>query len=153
MLNGFPRRNSILSGQHGSGPGPLSATRVPAVPRSAPDLTDTCPRPTLLNAERPAPDPTPCRVPIGQGLPSPSPIGPYTSLAKPHLPHGARLGGAASCVTGISVRRSGAFPGPPPNETLYVLIQLYLGQSSETLLLLNKRQVNHPSGAGKRRGY
>lgn len=65
VLNGFPRRNSILSGQHGSGPGPLSAARVPAVPRSAPDLTDTCPRPTLPNAESPAPDPTPVASPLG----------------------------------------------------------------------------------------
>lgn len=34
VLNGFPRRNSILSGQHGSGPGPPVSRPGPRCPRS-----------------------------------------------------------------------------------------------------------------------
>lgn len=63
-------------------------------PGCAPYLTDTRSHPTLRNAERPAPDTAPCRVPIGHHLPSLPPIGPHAFLSEapltPRRPIGRR---------------------------------------------------------------
>lgn len=143
VLNGFPSRNSILGGQHGSGRRPVRRRGLRS-PRRAPDLTDTCPRPTrgTLRSLRS------CRTPIGQRLPGTPPIGPHT---KTHLPPASDWAKEQAKSQG-----SPASVAAPPlarlRTSLCVLIHLYIGQSRIPTIIGEQTSQSLKYGTGKRRG-
>lgn len=120
VLNGFPSRNSILNGRHGSGRRPVSRRGLRSPPRAR-DLTDTCPRPTLGTLGYSAS----CRTPIGQRLPGIPPIGPHAkthpSPASDWAKEQAKSQGSPSSVAAPPLARL--------RTSLCVLIHLYIGQS------------------------